>query len=68
MCSKSYGLNVANMAGLPSAIVDRAETKATELETTCNGTNVTLPLTKDTHGVRQLCDLLDVDPPLPATK
>ncbi|KAJ9075514.1 DNA mismatch repair protein msh6, variant 2 [Entomophthora muscae] len=32
VCPKSYGMNVASMAGLPSEIIDRAEAKAQEFE------------------------------------
>ncbi len=32
VCPKSYGMNVARMAGLPSEIVDEAETIAIEFE------------------------------------
>lgn len=32
VCSKSYGMNVAGMAGMPVAIVDKAEAKAKQFE------------------------------------
>ncbi|KJE89320.1 mismatch repair protein Msh6 [Capsaspora owczarzaki ATCC 30864] len=32
VCNKSHGMNVANMAGLPSEVIDRAEQKAAEFE------------------------------------
>ena len=31
-CMKSYGMNVASLAGIPKAIVDRAEEVAEEFE------------------------------------
>jgi DNA mismatch repair protein MSH6 len=31
-CSKSYGLNVARLAGLPSSVLERAQSKSDELE------------------------------------
>eukprot|EP01134_Creolimax_fragrantissima_P008209 CFRG8209T1 len=34
VCSKSYGMNVASMAGVPSSVVDRAEEKAKAMEET----------------------------------
>mmetsp|Transcript_28787 Transcript_28787/g.86393 ORF Transcript_28787/g.86393 Transcript_28787/m.86393 type:complete len:1227 (-) Transcript_28787:2817-6497(-) len=62
VCSKSYGLNVANMAGLPSAIVDYAEKKAAELETSCHGAGTVGLDARDASVVRQLCSLLDAEP------
>ena len=32
VCPKSYGMNVANMAGLPSDVIDRAESVARDFE------------------------------------
>src|SRR6185295_5890944 len=34
VCPKSYGMNVANMAGIPRQIVDRAEMIASKFEQT----------------------------------
>lgn len=65
VCSKSYGLNVANMAGLPCEIVDRADKKAAELEASCKGTALGASLTRDTAILRRLCGMLDVNPTLP---
>ncbi|EPX73720.1 MutS protein [Schizosaccharomyces octosporus yFS286] len=34
ICPKSYGMNVANMAGLPESVIDAAERKSEEMEAT----------------------------------
>ena len=54
VCSKSYGLNVANMAGLYRSIVKCAERKASELAVATAAAR-----TPQASALRRLCALLD---------
>src|SRR5581483_11174255 len=55
VCPKSYGMNVASMAGVPREIVDRAEVVAAKFEQTsrlhdtltANGSNVAITTQSD---------------------
>lgn len=42
--SRSYGIHVAKLAGIPARLLDRAETKLSELESGVTAVNMTKPL------------------------
>jgi DNA mismatch repair ATPase MutS len=55
VCPRSYGMNVANMAGIPRSIVDRAEAVADTFEklTLERSTSKQQKMTTSTNGLKQ---------------
>ncbi|CAG8613818.1 1745_t:CDS:2, partial [Scutellospora calospora] len=57
VCPKSYGMNVANMAGVPRQIVDRAEVVAAKFEQTSKLQDV-LTANSSNVSITTLCDFV----------
>lgn len=49
-CQKSFGMNVANMAGIPKSIVEQADAAATQFEQTHRLKDTTLLMDVDSNG------------------